>query len=150
MIILYYFGKKRELLPQEQELIRRIGFREKIDIRCLDQAGSTDGEIAKRQEGEKLLSKLKPEDFVWVLHEAGEGLDSIQFAKIFQQIQENHKSQIFVVGGAYGLSSDVLARADRQLSFGKMVWTRQLARYMTLEQLYRVGEINGGGHFHKE
>ena len=149
MITLYYFGKKKEMLDQEQELVRRIGFRDKIDVRPLDQAGTTDGAMAKKQEGEKLLSKIKDDDFLIVLHERGTTFDSIQFANKMQFIREQSRSMVFVIGGAYGLGDDVLDRANMQWSLGKMVWTRQLARYMTLEQIYRAFEINNGSNFHK-
>lgn len=149
MIKLYFFGKQRELLSQENELIRRIGFREKIEVIALEQAGVTEEKRAKEQEEQKILSKLSDQSYVVVLHERGKQYDSVQFASWMQKTRESHRDIVFVIGGAYGLGEAILERANAQISLGNMVWTRNLARYMTLEQVYRAYEINAGSNFHK-
>lgn len=147
---LYYFGKKNELSSDEIELVRRIGFTQTIDIIPLPQAGTTDGAVAKRREAENIVSKLKPDDFVVVLDEHGKQMDSPTFAQFMKQGFEENRSFVFIVGGAYGLGEKVLERAHQKISLGSMVWTKSLARHMTLEQIYRALEIMGGSQFHKE
>ena len=148
-LTLYYFGKRNELTAAEDDLVRKINFRCSLEVLCLPQAGITDPEICKIREGDALLKKISPTDYLIALDEHGAVYTSIQFAAQLKKdfIARTHLT--FVVGGAYGLSEAVLRRADATLSLSSMVWTRNLARHMTLEQLYRALEIDGGSNFHK-
>lgn len=146
---LIYFGKKRERLPEEDELIKRIGYKQNLQILSLDQAGIKDPIVTKNTEGDKLLAKINPQDFMVAFDENGEKLDSIAFAAFIQQQTESGKDLVFCIGGAYGIGPQALDRADKKISLGNMIWTRNLARYMALEQIYRAGEINSGSAFHK-
>ena len=55
----------------------------------------------------------------------------------------------FAIGGAAGLASDVLARADERLSLGPMTLPHQMARVVLLEQLYRAFRIMRGEPYHR-
>ena len=55
----------------------------------------------------------------------------------------------FVIGGADGLSGEVIARADTTLSFGRMVWPHMIARVMLAEQIYRAATIAVGSPYHR-
>lgn len=149
MIKLYFFGKKTEITPQEQEYIKRIGYREKIDIVALPQAGVKDEAALKRMEADKLLAKLTEDDHMILFDERGEKMTSPGFATYLSQHLKLYRNVVFVIGGAYGVDAIVRERADIVLSVGDMIWTRNLFRTMALEQIYRALEISGGGHFHK-
>jgi 23S rRNA (pseudouridine1915-N3)-methyltransferase len=56
----------------------------------------------------------------------------------------------FAIGGADGLHSAVLERADATLSLGPMTWPHLLVRGMLLEQLYRAQQILVGHPYHRE
>jgi 23S rRNA (pseudouridine1915-N3)-methyltransferase len=149
-IKLYFFGKKNEITPREEELIKRIGFRSSLEIIPLAQAGVTDVTKAKKKEAELLLNKICVQDFVIAFDEHGKELDSIQFSSQLKNWLVERGEVVFVIGGAHGLDESILTRANVKLRFGQMVWTRNLFRLMALEQLYRALEIDGGGHFHKD
>ncbi len=149
-IKLYFFGKKNEITPREEELIKRIGFRSSLEIIPLAQAGVTDVSKAKQKEAEVLLGKINNKDFLVAFDEHGKELDSIQFSAQLKNWLVERSEVVFVIGGAHGLDESILARANVKLRFGQMVWTRNLFRLMALEQLYRALEIDGGGHFHKD
>lgn len=57
---------------------------------------------------------------------------------------------VFAIGGADGLHSTVLERADVTLSLGPMTWPHLLVRGMLLEQLYRAQQILAGHPYHRE
>jgi 23S rRNA (pseudouridine1915-N3)-methyltransferase len=55
----------------------------------------------------------------------------------------------FVIGGADGLDTALLAAAEISLSFGSMTWPHMLVRSMLMEQLYRAQQILAGHPYHK-
>jgi len=148
-IRLFFFGKQTELIAREQELIKRIGFRSQIEVVAITQAGIKENKKCKEKEADKLLEKLTDKDFLIVLDEQGQEIDSLSFSKKLKDYLVEQGTVNLVIGGAYGLDEKILNRANLNLSLGKMTWTRDLARLMILEQLYRALEIDGGGRFHK-
>lgn len=149
-VTLYFFGKQNEIEPRELELIRRIGFRCPISLIALPQAGLKDSIQNKKKEADSFFKKIQDSDFLIAFDEAGTEYDSLQFADSIQKSIETHRHISFVIGGAYGLDTTILDRAQKKLRFGRMVWTRKLFRLMALEQLYRSFEINTGTAFHKD
>jgi len=148
-IKLWFFGKKNEITDFEREMSRRIGFRADFEMIPLPQAGIVDANVAKRAESEKFLSKISDQDFVVAFDEHGSRMDSVKFATQLKNWLVDCGTVHFVIGGAHGLDEKMWERADEKVSFGKMVWTRNLVRSMACEQLYRAMEIDGGSHFHK-
>ena len=55
----------------------------------------------------------------------------------------------FVIGGALGLSQDLIRKANRQLSLSTMTLTHEMARLLLTEQIYRAGTIVRGEPYHK-
>ena len=54
----------------------------------------------------------------------------------------------FIIGGADGIPSDVVARAHEKLSLSKMTLPHRLARLVLAEQLYRAMTIRKGEPYH--
>lgn len=146
---IYFFGKQNEPIDWEKKYLKRIGYRAQIELLALPQAGITDEKKAKIKEAENFLSKINDRDFVVALDERGESLDSLGFSTWLKDKLVDQGEVIFVIGGAHGLDSSILQRANVRVQFGQMIWTRNLVRLMLLEQLYRALEIDGGSNFHK-
>jgi len=104
----------------------------------------------KTAEGALLLKALPADAKVVVLDERGQLQTSPQFSERLAYFRDMAPRElIFVIGGADGLSEDVLERADEKLSFGRMVWAHMLVRVMLAEQLYRAASILAGGPYHR-
>ena len=104
-----------------------------------------------RQENELLLNSLDLSAFIIILDEKGESLKSEEFAALLKDIQIYHRGKAtFVIGGAQGLSDAVKAKAQKNLSFGRMTWPHLLVRVMLMEQLYRSQQILKGHPYHRE
>src|SRR4051794_11454344 len=71
----------------------------------------------KIKEGEMILNFLKDEDYLVVLEETGKQFNSESLAAFIQnRANESKKNLVFLIGGAFGLSDDVLSRADHKWS----------------------------------
>ena len=60
------------------------------------------------------------------------------------------KRIVFVVGGPYGFSADVYARANEMLSLSRMTFPHDLIRLVFVEQLYRAFTILHNEPYHHE
>jgi 23S rRNA (pseudouridine1915-N3)-methyltransferase len=98
-----------------------------------------------------LLARAVPEGAaLCVLDERGEMVSSPGLAGWLAGWRDGGRDCAFVIGGADGLDPALRARADRALSFGRMVWPHMLVRVMLAEQLYRAATILAGGPYHRE
>ena len=104
----------------------------------------------KKIEGQRLLAKIKEKEYVFALAILGEEQTSEGFAAQIDQLATyGHSDLTFVIGGSIGLSTEVLQRADQQLSFGRFTLPHQLMRLVLTEQIYRAFMINSGSPYHK-
>lgn len=96
-------------------------------------------EHRQRAEGERILAALKPGERLVALDERGELLTSPGFAaRLGAWRDAGARQAAFAIGGAYGLSEAVRARADLVLSLSPMTFPHQLVRVLFAEQLYRA------------
>jgi 23S rRNA (pseudouridine1915-N3)-methyltransferase len=98
-----------------------------------------------------LLGKVIPDGAaLCVLDERGKLLSSPDFAAELSAWRDaGRQDAAFVIGGADGVDPSLRARADLQLSFGRMVWPHMLVRVMLAEQLYRAATILAGSPYHR-
>ena len=111
---------------------------------------SLEGQQARNEESQRILSKLRPTDTVILLDEVGTQFDSSALARTLDQLFTNGKSVVFVIGGAYGVSDELRSRADTVWSLSPLVFPHQLVRLVLIEQLYRAQSIANGGRYHHE
>ena len=104
----------------------------------------------KQAEGELIIKQLLPSDTVVLLDEHGTEYRSIDFARWLEQKRNTARRLIFVIGGPYGFSKDVYARANEQVSLSKMTFSHQMIRLTFTEQIYRACTIIKGEPYHHE
>lgn len=120
------------------------------DEKTPEQASEREELQIKDKEGERLLSKIKDQDYVIALAIEGKQPDSVALAKKIEELTTYKTSHLtFVIGGSLGLSKKVLTRANEQLSFSNLTFPHQLMRVILLEQIYRSFRIISGEPYHK-
>jgi 23S rRNA (pseudouridine1915-N3)-methyltransferase len=103
----------------------------------------------KQREGELILAKIKPDDFLVLLDENGRTFDSVEFARQIEQLQvQSTRQLVFVVGGAFGFSEEVYRRARMKIALSEMTFSHQLVRLIFMEQLYRAFTIINKHPYH--
>ncbi|MCK9303360.1 MAG: 23S rRNA (pseudouridine(1915)-N(3))-methyltransferase RlmH [Bacteroidales bacterium] len=127
-----------------------VQYNEKVLPDLKNTSKISSGEI-KIKEGKLILSEIEQTDFVVLLDENGTTYNSISFAAELQKIMNTGvKRIIFVIGGPYGFSPDVYARANTKISLSKMTFSHQIVRVIFLEQLYRAFTILNNEPYHHQ
>lgn len=102
------------------------------------------------KEGERILERVRDQDFLVALDARGRMMDSETLAETMQNCMNKGISRVvFAVGGSHGLSPAVLQRADLTLSLSRMTFLHQMAVLILLEQIYRGFKIIRGEPYHK-
>ena len=109
---------------------------------------SFEGGRARQEESERILSRLKPADFIILLDERGKNLSSPELSNLILKTAGKHL--VFIIGGAYGVTDAMRQRANITWSLSKLVFPHQLVRLILAEQLYRAQEIAKGSHYHHQ
>jgi len=112
-------------------------------------AGSMDEKELKKKEGEQIISQLKKDDHLILLDETGKIIGSEDLANLIQaRANESIKNIIFLIGGAYGVSEEVMKRSNYKWSLSKLVFPHQLVRLILAEQVYRACTIIRNEKYH--
>ncbi|MBR1388628.1 MAG: 23S rRNA (pseudouridine(1915)-N(3))-methyltransferase RlmH [Prevotella sp.] len=123
---------------------------ELVTIPELKNTKSLSEDQQKTAEGELILKLIQPSDTVVLLDEHGRELRSIEFARWLEQKRNTARRLVFIIGGPYGFSPAVYARANEQLSLSKMTFSHQMIRLVFTEQVYRACTIIKGEPYHHE
>lgn len=132
-----------------QRLTHYVPF-ELVVIPDVKNAKSLTQEQLKAAEGEAILLRLTPAMDVILLDEHGREFRSIEYAEWLQKKMGAGKDLVLIIGGAYGFSPAVYARANGKLSLSQMTFSHQMIRIMAIEQLYRAMTILRGEPYHHE
>jgi 23S rRNA (pseudouridine1915-N3)-methyltransferase len=117
-----------------------------VEVRAVAARTRTADEV-RREEGSRLLAQAR--GTIVALHEGGRSMSSTAFAEWMQARRELAEDVSFLVGGALGLSPDVLSRASLKLALAPWTLPHDLARLVLAEQVYRAGTLLRGEPYHK-
>jgi 23S rRNA (pseudouridine1915-N3)-methyltransferase len=108
-----------------------------------------DSTLLKKKEGEMVLAKLAPDDYLVLLDEQGQERDSVGLAHWMEKrLSSSQRKMVLLIGGAFGFSPDVYARAGEQIALSKLTFSHQMVRLFLLEQLYRAMTILRNEPYH--
>lgn len=113
-----------------------------------ERAASVTTAIVRQREGERLRDRVGTAQIV-ACDEHGRAFSSGSFAAWLQRERERDLDVAFVIGGAFGLSADVLGASRMKLSLAPWTLPHELARLVLAEQLYRAGSILRNEPYHK-
>jgi len=105
----------------------------------------------KEKEGELIVNKLQNTDQLILLDDNGKHYTSVEFSKYLQKkMNSGLKQLVLVIGGPYGFSDAVYAKATGKISLSKMTFSHQMIRLFVVEQLYRGFTILKNEPYHHE
>ena len=120
------------------------------EVKLADSPSQKELQKALDKEAEDIFAAIPQDSYVAALCIEGREMSSPELAKLVADVEASGRPRLcFIIGGSYGLSSKVKARADLKLSMSPMTFPHHLARVMLAEQLYRSFKINEGSRYHK-
>ena len=156
-IKIYAIGKVKDFYKSGvDEYLKRLSNYCKVEVIELKDESISDKpsekEITKAidTEGKRVLSLVKDNEYLIALDLSKKELDSVEFSKYLKNKLESNGANIsFVIGGSYGLSSELKSRVNDSICLSKMTFPHQLARLILLEQIYRAFKILNNETYHK-
>ena len=136
----YYFKKICKYIPFEL-----------IELPDIKNSKNLSVKEIKSLEGNQLLKKLKPNDFLILLDEKGKEFTSKSFSEFIQkQFNAGHQNIVFIIGGPYGFSEEIYKISHAKVALSRLTFSHQMVRLFFLEQLYRGLTILKGEPYHHE
>jgi ribosomal RNA large subunit methyltransferase H len=144
--------------PALQELIgmyqKRLSYYTNFELQLLPDiknSKSLSEAQQKVKEGELILANTELSHQLVLLDERGKEFTSVAFADELQKkMNAGIKQLTFVIGGPYGFSDEVYARANGKLSLSKLTFSHQMIRLFFVEQLYRAFTILRNEPYHHQ
>ena len=133
---------------------KRLSFYIKFDLEILPDIKNVKNlseSQQKEKEGELILAKITPTDQLILLDENGKTFSSIAFSEELQKkMNAGLKTLVFVIGGPYGFSEAVYAKAQGKISLSALTFSHQMVRLFFIEQLYRGFTILRNEPYHHQ
>jgi 23S rRNA (pseudouridine1915-N3)-methyltransferase len=141
-------GSIQRIEADYEKRIRRYTPFEPITLDNSSIRAGTEQAIRQR-EGELILRRVGPSDYLLLMDERGRAFTSVQFAaELSNWMNTSKKTVILCIGGAYGFSDEVKKRANGMISLSAMTFSHQIVRIIMLEQLYRAFTILNNEPYH--
>ena len=146
----------QSLINEYQQRLKHYVPFEFVVIPDIKNAKALTEEQLKTAEGKAILeiinhkSQITNGTDVLLLDEHGKEFRSIEYADFLQKKMASGKDLTLIIGGAYGFSKDVYARANGKISLSQMTFSHQMIRLMAIEQIYRAMTILRNEPYHHE
>ena len=133
---------------------KRLSFYVKFDLEVIPDIKNSKNlsqSQQKEKEGELILSKIAAADQLILLDENGKSFSSVGFAgELQKKMNSGVKTLVFVIGGPYGFSDSVYAKAAGKISLSAMTFSHQMVRLFFIEQVYRAFTILRNEPYHHQ
>ena len=119
-----------------------------VDLKSQQNPNYSNKEVIDK-ESQLIKSKITDKDFVIAWDSSGEQISSEAFSKLIFKHREINNNISFIIGGSFGLSSNILKRSNQILSASLFTFPHKLFRLIMVEQIYRAHTIINNKPYHK-
>ena len=151
MIKIICVGKLKESYWSDacKEYLKRLQKYTSIEIIEVMDEKIDDEKVALQKEKEKILKVISDKDYIITLEIEGKMLTSTELSEKLDKWRIENSNITFIIGGSYGMHTEIKARANEKISFSKLTFPHQLFRVLLLEQLFRSFKIQNNEKYHK-
>lgn len=120
-----------------------------VTVKPEKRAGQS-AEAIKSVEAARLLEKIPAGSRLVAMDERGRQVTTRELADLLASWLETGKDTVLVIGGADGLATDLLERAETRLALSRLTLPHALARVVVAEQVYRAVSLLHNHPYHRE
>ncbi len=152
---LIFLGRTKKIYLAEAiaDYTNRLGHYASVSTKIIKEKSFSAKVPAARvmaEEAKQIVGHIGPNEFVVSLDSGGGQCSSEKLASYLDDWQEMGKHRVtIIIGGANGLSKEVLQRSQLILSLSKLTFTHDMARFIILEQIYRAFTILARTGYHR-
>ena len=107
--------------------------------------------LIQKSESNLILKNIQNNDLVILLDEKGKEFSTKDFSKfISDKMMNRTKNIVFIIGGAYGFSSEFKKKFKLKIALSKLTFSHDMARLFFSEQLYRSLTIINNIPYHNQ
>lgn len=140
----------REVIEEYERRAARYWSLDVVEVREERSGKNVPADRTRDAESAKLAERVPPGTELFVLTRTGDAWSSSRLARHLQQLAlHGEPGATFVIGGALGVSDEMLRTADRRMRLSTLTLTHEFARLLLAEQLYRAGTIVRGEPYHR-
>jgi len=134
------------------EYARRMPREARVEIVAVkpDRRSGRPAEQVKAAEAARLLERCPKAALLVALDEQGRQVSTRELAELLAGWMSAGRDVALLMGGADGLSAEILARADLKLALSRLTLPHALARVLLTEQLYRAASLLAGHPYHRD
>ena len=132
---------------------RRLGSGLKLTLTEIEPGPRSAGQGPRKAieaESRKLLTALRPDEWVVALDERGTQMSTRELAEWLAGRMREGRDLAFLIGGPDGFAAEVLARSDVTLALSRLTLPHALVRVVLAEQLYRAMSILTRHPYHRD
>lgn len=122
---------------------------ELAEVKIPENASKSYERIVMEKEGKQIISSVKDGFLTVALERTGKEISSNDIAELFGEAKISGGNICFIIGGPLGLAPEVLAFADKKISFSRLTFTHTMCRLILFEQIYRGFRILNKEPYHK-
>ena len=142
--------KDKNLKALIDDYALRISHYHRLEIiEVKDESIGNDEKAVLSIEADRLLEKIRDDEYVILLDLHGHSIDSLSLADRLDKLFIRNPRITFVIGGSLGLDDRLRERADESIRLSDLTFLHQMTRLILLEQIYRGYQINAGSRYHK-
>jgi len=105
--------------------------------------------VESKDDDKKILVNLRENSYKIILDIKGKSFNSEELAEKIENLKNSgYKKFDFLTGGAFGLSEEILKKADLLWKLSDLTFNHQLVRLILLEQIYRAMSIINNEKYH--
>lgn len=129
--------------------IKRIQRSARLEIKQIKDAPARLSSAEKiKNETDRLQKLVNKKDILICLDDKGKQYSSEGLARLISKLHDYGDTPCFVVGGAYGFSSEFKSASSHLMSLSLMTFPHELAMVILLEQIFRAQSIILGTGYH--
>ena len=134
------------------EYLKRMPREARIDLVTVkpEKRAGQSADTLKQAEAARLLDKLPAHCRLIALDEHGRQATTRELADLLARWMASGQDTALVIGGADGLASAILDRAESKLALSRLTLPHALARVLLAEQLYRAISLLNNHPYHRE